>query len=164
MKPPLAADDARFAATQPASPGAPPKSAPAAPVETSSIGWTLRQRQALLLVLTLLLAFLAVRYARSPTYVSDPQPERPARYADLADRIDPNTADVPSLAALPTLGKKRAETIIAYRTSRTTTRPNEPAFRRPEDLLRITGFGSATIEALRPYLDFPATRPAGHAP
>ena len=70
--------------------------------------WTASQRRGLLVLLTLMCAALGVRYACTPAYVSDPQPARPSRYDQLADRIDPNTADWQSLAALPGLGEKRA--------------------------------------------------------
>jgi competence protein ComEA len=93
--------------------------------------------------------------------VSDPQPDVPSRALELLDRIDPNTADAETLAALPQLGLKRAQTIIDYRERYKQSRPNDPiAFKRLDDLLRIKGIGVATIDHLQPYLRFPATAPS----
>ena len=68
-------------------------------------------------VLTLVLAVLGWRAVRNPAFVSDPQPERPARFDELADRLDPNTATWQELVAIPTLGEKRAK--VSSSTART---------------------------------------------
>lgn len=130
------------------------------PGASASYAWTLPQRRSLLLLLACLTAGFGVRYACTPVYVTDPQPARPSRYDELADRIDPNTADVPSLAALPTLGNKRAETIVAFRDAHARKRPGEPAFKRLEDLAQIKGIGPATLDALQSFLVFPEPRAA----
>jgi competence protein ComEA len=56
--------------------------------------------------------------------------------------IDLNTADATALTSLPGIGEGRAHTIIAHREQ------NGP-FTRIEDLLEISGIGSATLEAIR---------------
>jgi DNA uptake protein ComE-like DNA-binding protein len=120
----------------------------------------LPQRRALLVVVTLLWMVLAVRYAMNSRYISDPQPDVPDRAAELADRIDPNTADWQDLAALPNLGEKRAKAIVEFREARRATR--NPVFTSADDLLAIRGIGVATVTKLKPYLIFqpaPATRP-----
>ncbi len=127
-------------------------------------GWTPAQARVLLVLLGGLLVVLTVRYARNPQYISNPQPDFPVRYHDLADRIDPNTADWPTLAALPAIGEKRAKDIVAGRDAALAARPGTPAFREPNDLLRIRGIGPAMVSAISPYLifpraDAPATRP-----
>ena len=135
----------------------------AADPQPSRFAWSASQRRALLVLLSLLCAGLGLRYACTPAYVSDPQPERPARYAELADRIDPNTADVHLLAALPQLGDKRARAVIEHREKQAARRPGEVVFRTAEDLTVVPGIGWATVETLRPYLIFPPrpeTRPA----
>ena len=121
--------------------------------------WTYSQRVALLVIVALLLGYLTYRYVTNPVYVSNPQPTDPPRAAELVDRIDPNTADVPTLAALPTLGEKRAKLIVDYREARRSRDPNAIVFTRLEDLLRVRGIGPATIDQMRPYLEFPTTRP-----
>ncbi|MBC8107483.1 MAG: helix-hairpin-helix domain-containing protein [Anaerolineae bacterium] len=121
--------------------------------------WTAGQRVALLAIVAALFAYLAIRYLTNSTYVSNPQPAEPSRASELVDRIDPNTADVATLAALPTLGEKRAKLIVDYRESRRANRPNVIVFQRLEDLLRIRGIGVATIDQLRPFLTFPTTVP-----
>lgn len=126
--------------------------------------WTLRQRRVLVLLLALLCPLFTIRFACNRAYVPDPAPARGARYDEVADRIDPNTADLAALSALPTIGEKRARDIIDYRERRTSAAPAKPVFTKVEDLLVIRGFGRASVETLRPYLMFPppdrpATRP-----
>ena len=122
-------------------------------------GWTYGQRVALLAIIAALFLYLTVRYLANPTFVSDPQPVEPSRAHELVDRIDPNTADVATLAAMPQLGLKRAQTIIDYREARRRSRPDVIVFERPEDLMRIKGIGPATLDQIRPYLAFPTTKP-----
>jgi competence protein ComEA len=55
--------------------------------------------------------------------------------------LDINTATVAELEALPGIGPKMAEAIIASRPYSTV-----------EDLLRVKGIGPATLEKLRPYI------------
>ncbi len=126
--------------------------------------WTVSQRGVLIVLLGCLLVYLVVRLLLNPLYVSDPQPVRPSRYNDLADRIDPNTASWPSLAALPGLGEKRAKTIIEYRDAFTKEHPGQLAFSEPEDLLLVRGIGPSMLATLRPYLLFPPTSDATSRP
>ena len=130
--------------------------------EDHSWAWTLPQRRVLLALLVVLIPVLAVRYACNPAYVSDPPPPYPARYEELADRIDPNTADLATLSALPMIGEKRAQDLIDYRERRLAREPDRPAFTSVEDLLHVRGFGAASVALLRPYLTFPepASAPA----
>lgn len=127
--------------------------------------WTGSQRGVLMGLLACLLIYLVIRYLLNPFYVSNPQPERPVRYDDLADRIDPNTSDWQALAALPGLGEKRAKTIVEYRQAFIAQNPGHLAFSEPEDLMLVRGIGPSMLATLRPYLLFPdppnaATRPA----
>lgn len=130
--------------------------------------WTGSQRRVLLALLACLLVYLVVRLILNPAYVSDPQPVKPSRYDELADRIDPNTADWQTLAALPALGEKRAKTIIEYRESFVKEHPDHLAFEEPEDLLLVRGIGNAMLATLRPYMLFPsddaATQPVTTRP
>jgi hypothetical protein len=139
--------------------------APPGPTKTPesrphALAWTLPQRRALLWVLTTFGLILGVRLACNPAYVSDPQPDEPPRYHDLADRIDPNTADWQTLAALPTLGEKRARAITDYRDERLRARPGETVYKAPRDLMAVRGIGAAMVVTLRPYLVFPTDTPA----
>jgi hypothetical protein len=121
--------------------------------------WTVRQRRAIGILLAGALIYLAIRLIRNPVYVSDPQPRDPPRALELADKIDPNTADVATLAALPMIGQRRAQDIVDYREQFVARNPGNVAFTRVEDLVRIKGFGSAMIEHVRPYLTFPRQSP-----
>jgi len=125
----------------------------------SRLTWTPRQRRVLLLLLTVLLVFLAVRYAFNPSYVSDPQADRPARFDEIVDKIDPNTADWATLAALPGIGEKRAKDIVAFREESQRYAPGMPVFARPYDLLKVKGIGLAMLEGMSPYLTFPNPAP-----
>ena len=138
---------------QPGSPPAPP------PADEPAFAWTAPQRRALLAILTVLCIGLGIRYACTPTFVSDPQPERPARFGELADRVDPNTADLHTLTAIPNLCEKRAEAVIEFRAMRARQHPGEPAFRVVEDLMAVRGIGPAMVDNLKPYLTFPERRP-----
>lgn len=76
----------------------------------------------------------------------------------MADRLDPNVAGREDLAALPVLGLNRAGKIVAYREAYLRGHAGKPAFERAEDLLKVEGIGVATVEQLRPYLEFPEIR------
>jgi hypothetical protein len=126
--------------------------------DTPRFAWSDSQRRVLLVLLGLLFAFLLTRYACNTMYVSDPQPEMPLRYHELADRIDPNTVDWQTLAALPGIGERRARDIVEYR-ERKRAEARDPAlvvFDGPGDLLYIRGIGPALIEAMQPHLLFPS--------
>jgi hypothetical protein len=120
------------------------------------LGWTPSQRRGLLVLLAIFLVFLTIQFARNRQFISDPQPPQGPRAAELQTRIDPNSADWQTLAAIPNLGEKRAQAIVAYRDHFHGTTPGRAAFRSPSDLLTVRGIGPATIENLRPYLVFPS--------
>ncbi len=122
--------------------------------------WTSSQRKVLIGLVLALAAWLGIRLWLNPLYVSDPQPDRPPRYDELADRIDPNTADEAALAALPVIGPKKAAEIVRYREQFARDGRGDRAFAAPEDLLRVSGIGPAVLSAMRPYLEFPADRSA----
>jgi DNA uptake protein ComE-like DNA-binding protein len=112
----------------------------------------------------ILLAVVSIGFGRwmaNRAYVSDPQPDIPAKFDDLADRIDPNTANAATLSALPLIGDRKARDIIKYR-EETQARTGRPAFREARDLLMIKGIGAATVAQLERYLVFPGatTKPA----
>jgi DNA uptake protein ComE-like DNA-binding protein len=120
--------------------------------------WTASQRRALIGVVVVLSIGLGARYGFNRRFVSDPQPARPARVDELADRIDPNVATVEELVVLPQLGEKRAAEIVAYREKFRKENGGKVAFAQVEDLLPIKGIGAAMIQALGPHLKFPTTR------
>lgn len=72
---------------------------------------------------------------------------------DIRCRIDPNVADVWTLTLLPSIGPQRAAALTAYREQTPGT-----AFRVAEDLMAVHGVGPVTVDRLRPYLSFPASR------
>src|SRR4051812_35689411 len=106
---------------------------PLKPPLVDRLTWTLSQRRALLVLLALLTLVLGVRSACSPAYVGNPQPEQPHRADQLADRVDPNTADLNTLIAIPQLGEKRARAIIEFRDKQRKRRPGRPVFQTASD-------------------------------
>ena len=128
--------------------------------ELGEWGWNLSQRRALIFLLSILLVALCVRFALDRQFVPDPQPPQGARAGELATRIDPNTADWQTLAAIPGLGEKRAKAIAAFRDRMRGADSSRPVFLHASDLRRIRGIGPATVANLEPYLIFPAKAPA----
>jgi hypothetical protein len=118
------------------------------------------QRRVLIVLTGLVLLYTATRLWRQPAYIDDPQPAWGDRAGELADRLDPNTAEWTELSALPGIGDKRAQAIVARREFVKRRNPRDVAYRSIRDLYSVTGFGPAMTEQIRPYLVFPATRPA----
>ena len=121
--------------------------------------WSAPQRRVLVALLGVMLVYLVIRASLHREYVPDPQPIEPLRHHELADRIDPNTADATTLAALPVIGEKRAGMIVEYREAFLRDHPGDVAFKQIKDLMHIKGIGPATIEHLRPYLTFGGVDP-----
>ena len=92
--------------------------------------------------------------------ISDPPPHGSRRADEIQDRLDPNTADATALAAIPELGERRAEQIVEYRENFLRLHPDQLAFDSADDLLRLKGFGVATVANLSPYLFFPKKQPS----
>lgn len=136
------------------------KGTPGNPPLLDRLTWSSPQRRALLFLLWLLTAGLGTRYACNPIYVSNPQPDRPGRADDLADRVDPNTADLNTLIAIPQLGEKRARAIIEFRDKQRKRRPGRPVFQTAADLFLVDGFGWASVDNFSPYFTFPGDRAA----
>ncbi len=121
------------------------------------LAFTARQRRTLIGLLCVGAVAAGMLWVLNRSVVADPQPESGARAAELADQIDLESADWQTLAILPGIGEKRARDILAKRDELRQRRPGEPAFKRPEDLLVISGIGVATIEKIRPFLLFPGS-------
>jgi competence protein ComEA len=68
------------------------------------------------------------------------------------EKINLNTANIEELANLPGIGEKKAEAIVAYRTS------NGP-FASAEDLLKVKGVGDKLLEKIKPMLTVKAKGP-----
>src|SRR5690349_7045793 len=120
------------------------------------------QRRVLFVLLAILIVVCGVSYVLNRRTIPDPQQEFGERASELADKIDINTADWPTLAALPAIGEKRARDIVAYRQRVHDRDPAAVPFRKPEDLLKVDGIGYVMMQRLTPYLVFPgapATQP-----
>jgi DNA uptake protein ComE-like DNA-binding protein len=126
---------------------------------TVAIGaWTVRQRWVVLTVLLALAGFLAFERFHEPVVISDPPGDGP-RAAEVADKLDPNTAAAADLSSIPELGEKRAAEIVAYREDARRQHPGVVVFREPNDLLVIKGIGVGTVHNMERYLVFPPRKP-----
>jgi len=125
---------------------------------SGDFGWTLPQRRAMLILLSLFLFVLILQLAFNRHFVPE-HPVHGARAAELASRLDPNTADWQALAAIPNIGEKRAKDIVSYRERVHGANPGAVVFKSIYDLRVIRGIGPAMVEKLRPYLIFPGEHP-----
>lgn len=73
-----------------------------------------------------------------------PKQRRPKVRVVLDGKVNLNTADAQLLNMLPGVGMASAERIIARRERR--------PFRRPEELVRVKGFGARRFQRVRPYV------------
>jgi DNA uptake protein ComE-like DNA-binding protein len=121
---------------------------------SDGLPWSKSQRGVILALLIAILIYLIIRLTLNPVYVSNPQPTTPPRANELEDRIDPNTADLPTLSTLPQMGEKRAQALIDYRQQFLAEHPGQVAFSQPQDLLRVKGIGVSMLEELEPFLIF----------
>jgi hypothetical protein len=118
--------------------------------------WTTRQRIGLAIIVLGILLFQLARYAANRSYVGQPAGQA-SHMAEVVDRVDPNEADWPALAALPAIGPMVARRIVQERQEFLSKNPGGVAFKELKDLVRVKGIGEATIENLQPYLMFPAS-------
>lgn len=73
--------------------------------------------------------------------------ERRRRPLEPGETVDPNRSPESELNRLPGVGAAVATALVE-------SREEEGGFLTPEDLLRVRGIGPATLEKIRPYLDF----------
>ncbi len=72
----------------------------------------------------------------------------------LANRINPNTANWSQLALLPGIGPQTSQKIIAYRQSRKRADSNGIAFECINDLQKVKSIGPKTAMKCKEYLIF----------
>ncbi len=68
-------------------------------------------------------------------------------------KLDPNTASIAELAALPEIGPATAQRIVDFRAG-AGRQGNPRPFTRLSDLDKVPGLGLSTLESLEPYLSF----------
>ena len=120
------------------------------------------QIRGLMVLLGILVTVLAIRLAMNSKTVPEFKVGETSASDHLADRIDPNTASVAELAAIPELGEKRAQAIVDFRQRFQSRHPDRIVFIRVADLEQISGIGAATAETMGPYLIFPSAKTAAH--
>lgn len=112
------------------------------------LDFTLRKANLLALLVLIVAGASAMAWSawRGGTWFGPPcADERRAESADL--KIDPNTANVPSLMRMPRIGRTLAQEIVNYRLAH----PPRP-FVKPADLQAVPRIGPATVQYLLPYL------------
>jgi competence ComEA-like helix-hairpin-helix protein len=118
------------------------------------MGLSTSQQRGAMVLLGILVAILGVRLWLNPRTILDSGTNASPEADQLADKIDPNTATVSELAAIPDLGEKRAAAIIEFRERYLSRHPSGRAFQRLSDLEQISGIGPAIAETMEPYLVF----------
>jgi competence ComEA-like helix-hairpin-helix protein len=118
--------------------------------------WNRSQRAVILAFIVGMIVYLTIRLSIHRSTIPDPQPTEGSRAADLATRLDANTATQAELAAIPTIGDKLAAAIVEYRERYVAAHPGRVAFGKPEDLKQVRGVGQARMETLSEHLTFPA--------
>lgn len=68
-----------------------------------------------------------------------------AKTCTLTGKVNINTADIKQLSLLPGIGKKKAETIIAYR-------DQNGDFSSVDTLVKIDGIGKKTVSKIKEYI------------
>ncbi len=103
----------------------------------------------------LLLIFTAINYIQinKHEYLTDNKKVRQNK-AKISEKINPNTANWPSLARLPGIGEKRAKDIIYYRNKQQIYDNNSTVYNVYNDLAKVKGIGKVTCEKIRDYLIF----------
>jgi len=73
---------------------------------------------------------------------------------ELESRINPNHAPIESLIRLPGLGIGRAGAIVAYRENFNEKNAGNPAYQNCNDLQKVKGIGSKTVQNISEWLRF----------
>ena len=63
------------------------------------------------------------------------------------EKINVNSAPAADLARLPGIGETRAQAVVTHR-------EEKGPFQSAEELLAVSGIGEATLEKIRPYIEF----------
>lgn len=103
--------------------------------------------RAVALVLAFVASLTVARFGVAPPTVTRATDAPPVVLDAGPLRVDPNRDDARGLEALPGVGPRMAARILAARTVR--------PFTGPDDLLRVRGIGPRTLARMRPYLIFP---------
>ena len=107
-----------------------------------------RAQACLLLALAAVLLIVALVFAAQRSAEID----RIAASQPVRLRIDPNTADEPTLCLLPGIGPSLALRIIEDRQA-------HGPYQSVEDLARVPGIGEKTVAVLRPWVGFADQEP-----
>lgn len=73
---------------------------------------------------------------------------------EMQFKINPNSANAPSLERLAGIGPARAKAIIDYRQKYTNKTGQNRVYKKPSDLMKVHGIGPKTVEKIKPFLVF----------
>jgi len=113
----------------------------------------LQNKSFLLWLILLTLLIFAIFPLRGQTYHFEKQEDN-YKLIEIYDKINPNTADWPSLARLPSIGEKRAKDIINYRNNSRLYDNTTTVYTNYLDLAQVRGIGEITCENIKDYLTF----------
>jgi competence protein ComEA len=114
-----------------------PSQAPDPPVWPPAAQWCTAGMMVVFLALLAWRGYGMSRYSTRPLMIEND--------AEPHDGIDLNKADVVDLRLIPGIGEKMARRIIDHR-------KKHGPFRSLDDLRKVSGIGTATLERIRPYL------------
>jgi len=113
-----------------------------------------RHQRAVALLVTAALALGTWRLVTRPAHPNHPVNPADAAPSSVSLQLDPNTATLAELLAVPGMGTARAQALISHRNTQT-AQGTSPAFITPSDLSKVPGFGPATLQRVAPFLVYP---------
>ena len=118
-------------------------------------GWNRRNVVACTVLALLVLGLILWQWSARRHYIGVDIPVEQELVESASATIDPNTASVAELMALPRLGPGLADRIVNYRQEyKSQHGPTARPFTQLDDLQKVKGIGPKISEQLQPYLEF----------
>ena len=114
-----------------------------------------RRYLSLLIIIVLMSALCLYQLEKNRYHMTQSQVAHRQAVKRLADKINPNHAEVASLVRLPGIGPMKAQAIIEYRQNILATKKGQNIiFGCASDLEKVRGIGSKTVDNIKEYLVF----------